>query len=144
MNEFTYIHAGSINNEELFARLGRPYVCEWCGTAKVPERRKSGRVIVPNNEWIHTPLRREEPRWVCISCFLDVYCACNCLDFEANPDRGLVAQVAASEGMTTNEFRRKVWEHQMAVIETDRRAGRLDQGSIGLEQRLKRLLLGEA
>lgn len=143
MNEYTYVHAGSINNKEMYARLGKAYKCEWCGTAKVPDSRKIARVIVPNNEWIDTPLRREEPRWVCISCFLDVYCACNCLDFAANPDRRLVAQVAASEGMTTDEFRKKVWEYQISIIEADRQAGRLETPTVRLEISLKRLVLGE-
>lgn len=136
----TYVHAGSLDNEALYARLGKAYVCEWCGTSKVPERRKGGRVIVPNDEWIETPLRREEPRWVCISCFLDVYCACNSLKFEANPDRKLVAQVAAGEGMAPDEFRRGALEHQLSVLEERRRAGRLDAAAAEFEMSLKHLL----
>lgn len=140
---YSYIIGRELDNDQLFDLIRRPYVCEWCGTSKVPERRR-GKTIVPNDRWIETPLRREEPRWVCITCFLDVYCACNSLRFEDSPDRRLVANVAASELMTTDEFRRRVWEHQLSVLDDERRAGRYDSGHAGLERKLKRLLLGEA
>lgn len=140
--EYSYIYGRELDNDQLFDLIRRRYVCEWCGTSKVPEGRgRRGKTIVPNDSWIETPLRRKEPRWVCISCFLDVYCACNSLEFETNPDRKLVAQVAESEGMTPDEFRRRALEHQLSVLEDERRAGRFDTADARLEEYLKHLLV---
>jgi hypothetical protein len=142
-NSFSYTHDQDITNEELFAILGRPYLCPWCNRSKVPERRL-GKWIPRNQYWVKTPLRRDEPKWVCIGCYIDVYCACNSLAFSQNPDRSLVVKQAVFEGLSTDDFRRIAWQHQLAVIQADRQNGRLEAGSIGLENRLIRLMLGEA
>lgn len=143
MHEYYYYHGTELNNTQLYAIIGRPYICKWCTRSRVPEKRRGG-ILVTNDSWVETPLRYEEPRWVCIGCYIDVYVACNSLQYACNPDRVLVESIAQIERLSSDVFRRKVWEHQIFLIEKDRREGRSSQGSVGLELRLRRLLLGEA
>lgn len=91
---------------------------------------------------MYSPLRREEPRWVCITCYLGVYCACagDAEWFAGNPDRIVVERIARYEDLSVDDVRRIAWEHQLAIIQEERKAGRGNGALDEFEAFLQKLL----
>lgn len=138
MRSHSYVHEPPLTNKQLLKLLGKPDACAWCAESRTPDKTRRG--IAPTDSWLPTPLRSQEPRWVCISCYLDVYSACNSQAFDEHPDRKLVVAIAEDEGMTAEDFRRRAWEHQLSILVRDRVDGRADPRDAILERRLRLLL----
>lgn len=145
MYDFSYIHGREMSDAQLHAILKHDYVCPWCERARIFDRRYAGvSGVARGNVWVETPLQLAGQGWICLGCYIDVYTACNSFDFSEHPDRALVESIAKSNGLLLDEFRRRAWVHQLEIINADREASKLERGAAPLEQRLKRLMLGEA
>lgn len=105
----------SIAAEEAFIRVGENFSCPWC---KRERTRQGFPRHVDVSTWIEVPYRQSNtPPFVCEGCVLHVYNACASSGYENHFDRGVVQRVAAMEGMTETEFRRRCLEHQVTLWE---------------------------
>lgn len=99
-----------ISAEVVHGRVGRNWTCPFCNSESTAS--------AGNDDigWIETPLRKREPRFICLGCCEDIYSTCATDSFTDHPYRDIVEQAAAREGYDVNVFRKICVEHQLQVI----------------------------
>jgi hypothetical protein len=142
MSSLNYVTGIRLTSRELFALLSMHHVCKWCRAAHTRSRRSKLERRLPEDTWVRSPLGEQNVEWICITCYLDLVCACSGDDewFRANPDRVVVERIAKQEGLSVSAVRRGVWEHQLTVLRDERLAGRDGEELEEFELFLRRLL----
>lgn len=131
---FSWIYPTAVEAEAVYQLLGRDWRCPWCQRERVAAGKR--RLFAPSR-WVELAVRSTEPRWVCEGCVIEVYNACNSDDFENHIDRGMVEQVAMSEGVLAEVFRKRCLDDQIALIS---RSARYKNGSRPEREALEHLL----
>lgn len=105
-----HVRPDIISAQEVSRQVGREWQCPFCNsetTSSVGEQ---------DIGWVSTPLRRKEPRFICLGCCEDIYSTCASPDYDTHGYRGVVQDAAKHEGVGEKEFRRLCIEHQHQII----------------------------
>ena len=97
--------------EEVHKLIRREWTCPWCGSERVVARRRQGAL-----KWVELPVLRDEPKWVCEGCALEVYYACNADDFETHVELNRIKLLAAELSLSVREFRLQCLRHQIQLL----------------------------
>jgi len=123
-----------LTDEQVRQIVGRDWTCPWCRAESTHENRPE------YGGWVYTPLRRHEPRFICLGCCDDIYSTCARPDFESHPYYDYVAEAAEIEGMDVSVFRLLCIRHQVELGKRKLQEGRGASWLPGHMEYLERLL----
>src|SRR5262245_19143246 len=95
-----YITPNTYSSEVVEKATGSEWVCTFCRASST--RSEWGDEV----DWVCTPLKQEEPRFICLACCIELHAVCASEEFEQHPAKLTVEEVAQREGVLLSAFRK--------------------------------------